>query len=98
MKDIIEFFYNNDQLIYDNIYLFLIWTIICITTTIAIIKKYYDKKNKDLIDEYKSLKEENELLKSQYRDSDEEIRLLMGRRTGEGLSAKRVSNKFKKGK
>lgn len=98
MKDIFEFFYDNGQIMADNIYLFVMWTIICVGSTIAIMEKRNARKSEEMQEENKRLQQENDFLHQQYREVDEMPRLLMGKQTTSVLSAEAVSRRFNQSK
>lgn len=94
MKDILEFFYENGQIMRDNIYLFVIWTMICVGSTIAIMEKKNARKREEMQEENQRLQQENDFLHQQYNDVDEISQLLMGKETASDLSAEAVSKRF----
>lgn len=98
MKDIFEFFYENGQMMLDNIYLFVIWTMICVGSTIAIMEKRNARKSEEMQEENRRLQQENDFLHQQYSDVDEISQVLMGKETASALSAEVVSRRFNQSK
>lgn len=99
LKQIIEFFYKNNQVMWDNVYIFVTWTILCIGLMLAINvwgNRRLKRKYEDIKSEKEQLQSEYNELKKKYSQMDEHSRLLMG--TGEfpKTSAKAVSKQIKK--
>lgn len=97
MKDIIEFIHDNGRFIVENVYIFVIWMLICVGATATIMTKRNDRSNQKLVDENQRLQKENEYLHSMFDDLDGESRLLAGKNLGDAVSAKDVSDRFRKG-
>ena len=97
MKDVIEFIHDNGQFIVENAYIFVIWTLICVSATSAIMAKRNDRSNQKLVEENQRLQKENEYLHSMFDGADSESRLLAGKNLGDAVSAKDVSDGFRKG-
>ncbi len=91
LKDFLEFFYNNHQIMWDNIVVFIIWGILCSGVAYAITSV----RNTKLKAKNRVLKDEIVALKEKYSQLDEEHRLLMGRGDFSQPSAKAVSESVK---
>lgn len=91
IKDFLEFFYNNHQIMWNNIVVFIVWGLLCAGASYAITSARNTKlrrKNQVLQDELTSLK-------GKYSQLDEDNRLLMGRGDFPQPSAKAVSKRFR---
>ncbi|MCM1262894.1 MAG: hypothetical protein NC313_09245 [Butyrivibrio sp.] len=91
IKDFLEFFYNNHQIMWDNIVVFIIWGLLCsgITGAITSVHNTRLRRTNDV------LKDELAALKEKYSQLDENERLLMGLENSLQPSAKAVSKRFK---
>ena len=65
--------------------------------TVAIMAKHNDRSNQKLVEENQRLQKENEYLHSMFDDADGEGRLLAGKNLGDAVSAKDISDRFRKG-
>lgn len=107
LQKLIDLFYNDDGVIFENIYIFITYGIICVGITLAVNKclnnhlsrKY--QKTRDQIDnlskENQQLKQEIQALRNVYKKYDEQPRLMMG--TNECFpcpSAESISNEINK--
>lgn len=90
IKDFLEFFYNNHQIMWDNIVVFIIWGLLCSGVTGAIASVH----NTRLRRTNNVLKDELAALKEKYSQLDENERLLMGLENSLQPSAKAVSKRF----
>ena len=94
--DVLEFFHDFGSFIKDNIYIFALWTLICMTISFTITNKFNKRNNKKLVEENQRLQKENEYLRKIFDETDDENRLLAGKNLGDAISAKDISNRFKK--